>query len=148
MQLLKVFPPQIKEWRHLAKEHFSNNLEAPAEQYFLEITPSEPEDKDIIYFNVSIEKKLVNIPQQSRPFLANMFFHFKVKTNNETPTAEFYFSLIETAVLNFAVYFYEKTKKTNLKGYKIQKANFELIRNDIQKAIDTWSRNNSINKAI
>jgi hypothetical protein len=143
MQLVKAYPPQVKEWKHMAKEHFAPEIEEPAEQYTLEITPSDPTDKDFVYFNVSIEKKLVNIPHRSKPFTATIYYHFKVKTNHEIPTAEFYFSLIETAASSFAIYFYENVKKTNLKGHKIHKPSFKLLQDDIQKAINNWKRLNN-----
>ena len=140
MEVIKAYPPQVKEWVHAQKSDFEGDIEEPAEQYILEITPPDPADKDFIYLNVTIEKKILNPRRRLQPFSASLYFHFKVKANNETPTPEFYFSLIETAAVNFAIYFYEKVKKTNLKGHKIKKPYFVLLKNDIQKAVDTWNR--------
>ena len=140
MELIKAYPPQVKEWKHGPNIDFTGDMEEPAEQYILEITPPEPTDKDFMYFNVTVKKEILNPKLRKQLFSANLYYHFKVKTNNEAPTAEFYFSLIESAALNFAIYYYENIKKTNLKGHKIKKPLFETLRADIQKAIDTWKK--------
>lgn len=138
MEVVKVFPPQIKTWKHMPVENFANDLETPAEEYTLEITPPEPGDKDIVYFNITITKKIINQPYLSVPFAGSIYYHYKVKTDYELPTSEFFFSLVNDAASNFAVYFLYQNRKTNLVGFKVLKPSFESLKDNIQNAIDTW----------
>ncbi len=138
MQVIKSFPPQVKEWKHRPTEDFEKKVEEPAEQYTLEITPPLPGDKDILYFDVTVEKQIINARSRMVPFHGIIYYHFKVKTNNETITPEFCFSVIRDAAGNFAAYFQNNTRKNNLKGYKLKKPEFELLQKQIEKAIDIW----------
>jgi len=144
MQLVKTFPPQVKEWKHLGVATFSVKCETLPEEYsFILSSPENTKEKDCIYFDVDISKKIMNLVNRKYPFIGHIRYRYLIKNKNETPTPEFCFSLVKDAASNYAVYLHNLTRKTNLAGIKINKADFEVLKNDLATAIENWKNNHS-----
>ena len=120
---------------------FSVKCEVLPEEYAFKLTAAEgAKEKDCVYFDVEIIKKIMNLVNNRYPFLAHIHYRYEIKNKNEKPSVEFCFSLVQDAAINFAMYLLNMTKKTNLAGTKIQKPDFELLKNDISAAIEKWAK--------
>jgi RES domain len=140
MEIAYYYPSKVEHWIHLPMEQFIGLNADKEHNYILGITPEEPKNSTYCYFNVWIEKTMVNETTQTTVFYAKTYSCFKVRNNYEKPLAPFYFDLIEKATHDFALQFHQRTQKTNLTSHKIRKPRLTELIEDIEKTIDIWDR--------
>lgn len=140
MEIVKEYPIQIENWIHLPPEKFMGLISDNGYNYILGITPEDPNELECCYFNVWVEKKMTNETTKTIVFYAKTFNCFKVKNDFKTPTAQFYFSLIDKATYEFALQFHQRTQNTNLSHHKIQKPPFSQFKDEIDKTIEIWDK--------
>lgn len=147
MDIIEKYPIQIDHWVHKPIDSFTGLLSDNGYNYILGITPEDPIDDEIIYFNVWVEKIIKNKTTNDIVFYAKTYSAFKVKNRKAKPFTKFFFNLIDNATQDFAQLFHQRTSETNLSHHRIPKVKIEHIQDDINKAIDIWDRelrNNSV----
>lgn len=140
MQINKRYPIKVEHWVHLPYDKFMGLLSDNGYNYIFGITPEDPNDKQCCYFNIWIEKKIVNETTKTVVFYAKTYSGFKVRNKFQKPTPELFFELIENATQDFALQFHYRTQNTNLSHHKIRKPQFGELRGDIEKTIDIWDK--------
>lgn len=140
MMEVQQYLPDIMEWKHEEQSAFMGNNQDFQPHYILGITPPDPTDSNFVLMNVFVEKEVKNITKNTIPFFAKVYYCFRVRNEGRTPTAEFYFALIQQATAEFQHLFDERVKGTNLEVSKIQPPNWQALKSDIQKTIDIWDR--------
>lgn len=147
MDIVEKYPIQIDHWIHKPIQAFMGLLSDNGYSYILGITPEDPTDEEIIYFNVWVEKTIKNETTNETVFFAKTYSAFKVRNKSIKPTTSFFFDLIDKATFDFAQIFHQQTRETNLSHHRIAKPNIEHFKDDIDKAIDIWDkeiRNSSV----
>lgn len=147
MDIVIEYPIQIDQWIHKPIGSFTGLLSDNGYSYRLGITPEDPTDEEIVYFNVWVEKTIKNETTNEVVFYAKTYSAFKVRNKNAKPSVNFFFDLIDKATFDFAQLFFQRTRETNLSHHRIPKATVEHFKNDIDKAIDIWDkeiRNSSV----
>lgn len=140
MQIDIEYPIRIEHWMHLPFEKFMGSISDNGYNYILGITSEDIKDPECCYFNIWIEKKMINETNDTIVFYAKTYSCFKIRNNYQKPSSEFYFGLIEKATYDFALQFHQRTRNTNLAHHKIPKPSLSQLRNDIEKTIEIWNR--------
>lgn len=137
MKIVHTYESEIKEWKHESIEKFMGKNSEIEFELGLGISAREPRNTDICYFNVVVQRKIVN-QTHGEVFKALVQKTFMVDVGNEKPTVEFYFDLIEKTTFEFAHIFHKRIQNTNLQGRKTQKPILKELRPAIQSEIDRW----------
>lgn len=140
MEVIQKYSIDVEHWVHKPSDKFLGALSDNGYDYIFGISPEDPKDNEVIYFNVWIEKTIKNETTNEVVFYAKTYSGFKVRNKSKKPTAEFYYKLIDEATFDFAKQFYQRTKGTNIGHHRIPKAKFESLKGDIEKTIDIWDR--------
>ena len=137
MKIVHTYEIEIKEWKHELIEKFIGKNSEIEFELGLGISAREPRNPDIYYFNVVVQRKIVN-QSHGEVFKALVQKTFMVDVGNEKPTVEFYFDLIKKTTFEFALIFHKRIQNTNLQGRKTQKLILQELRPAIQVEIDRW----------
>lgn len=149
MEVIQKYPINIEHWVHKPGDKFHGLLSDNGYRYIFGISPEDPKDDEVIYFNIWIEKIIKNETTNDVVFYAKTYSGFKVRNKNQKPTPQFYFNLIDEATFDFAKQFYQRTKGTNISHHRIPKSKIEPLKSDIEKTIEIWDktiRNSSVMK--
>jgi len=139
VQIEKQYPIKLIQWTHQPFEKFLGLISDNGYNFIFGITPQDPKDPNFCYFNIWIEKRMYNETTKEIVFYAKTYSAFKVKNLNQTPSSQFFFSLIEKATYDFAVQFHEKTKNTNLGHHKILKPQFSDLKMEIDITLEVYN---------
>lgn len=139
MEIVLKYEIQFEEWilKNL-NEFIGTNTENLIHEFG--ISPQDPNEHDCCYFNVGLIKTIEN-SKNGIVFSAKANTCFKVRNNNEIPTIEFCFDLIDSGSFEFAKIFNERKKNTHIFDKKIPIPMIEDFREEIQTAINFWLRN-------
>lgn len=141
MEIVTQYPIKIEHWIHMPIKEFNGLISDSGYNYIFGITPEDKEDSECCYFNIWIEKKMINETTKKVVFYAKTYSGFKVRNRFKTPTSQFFFELVQRATYEFAFQFHQRTSKTNLSHHKIKKPQFLIIRDDLEKTINYWDEN-------
>src|ERR1700733_11596966 len=133
MEIVIQYPIQILKWGQAPKEKFLGHLADYGCVCSLGITPEDLNEPECCYFNIHIEKKIVNESTKSLVFFAKTYSSFKVKNDYKKPTAEFFYKLLVKATADFSAEYYKNTFKTNLGHQKIPIPQFAFYKDDLEK---------------
>lgn len=139
MKIIHAYDIEIKQWKHEPVEKFYGENSEIEFQLGLGISARSPENPDICYFNVVVQRKIEN-RNHGEVFNALVQKTFMVEVGNDKPSVEFYFDLIEKTTFEFAHIFHKKIQNTNLQGRRTQKPDINELRNSIQNEINVWDR--------
>lgn len=139
MEILHKYETEVEEWLLKDLNQFiGSNTENLVHEFG--ISPQDPNEPDCCYFNVGIVKTIENLTN-GIVFSAKVNTCFKVRNNNDIPTIEFCFDIIDSGTFEFAKIFNERKKQTHILDKNIPIPMIEDFRNEIQTAINFWSRN-------
>ena len=138
MHILAINPIKIESWKHLPMDRFMGSTSDNGYNYILGLSSEDTNEPTCCYFNVFIEKKIVNNNTNEIVFYSKTLSVFKIKNNFQKPTPEFLFKLIDKATFDFVQVYANKTSNTHLKYHRIQKIQFDDIYSDIRRVIDVW----------
>lgn len=139
MKVLKKYNPDIKfKIEDIFK--FTGNNKDEYIKLGLGISPRDPSNPDLCYFNIVNERNIIN---ETNGIVFNLHRHdiYAVLVGKEIPSVEFYFSLILESTKNFSMTIQEKTKGTHLQNkLKTPVPQLDKMRHEIQKTIDDWKK--------
>ena len=104
------------------------------------ISPQDPNEPDCCYFNVGLQK-IIDNAENGRVFTAKATTTFKVRNNNEIPSVEFCFDLLDSGTFEFAKIFNIKKNGTYISDKKIPIPQIENFKVELETAINFWVRN-------
>ena len=139
MEIVLKYEIEIEEWKLNEVEDYDGiNTEKLIHEFG--ISPQDPSEPDCCYFNVGIIETIENT-ENGIIFSSKANTCFKVRNNNEIPTIEFCFDLIDSGTFEFAKIFNIKKLNTIISNKKIPIPRIEDFREEIQTAINFWERN-------
>ena len=138
MNVQIAYPIIIESWKHLSMDKFIGSTTDNGYNYILGISTEDPNEPTSCYFQVWVEKKIVNDYTKEEVFYSRTYNVFKIRNDFKKPSPEFLFDLIDKATFDFTLIYNQKTANTHLQHHRIQKVKFDDIYSDIRKTIDIW----------
>ncbi len=141
-----AYPPTIEKWVFNDISIDGIKIESNL-GYAFGLTPPDPNEPSCIYFDVTVIKSLLKETKEV-VFDSEYRMFFKIQNNGFAPDSEFLFSLVDHATEQFATYYHEKIKYTNLQYTRVKKSTFEVVGPFLEQVLSTWNlaiRNTSLN---
>lgn len=137
----KEFDILVNEWNHIDKTNavYGLPINGVKLSYSLGLTPPDPRNANIFYFNVLLDLYLVN--EKDKDILsANTTSCFAFEIKGSDITTEDLFIMIKKAFESFAVLFRKMTNGTNLNSAAIQDTSYEAMLSDIIFCLNFWNK--------
>ncbi|WP_395048654.1 hypothetical protein [Flavobacterium sp.] len=139
MVIVQKYDIQIEEW---SLEDFRKFEGENQENLIHEfgISPRDPKEPNCCYFNVGIQKTIDN-SKNGRVFSAKATTIFKIKNDNQIPSVEFCFDILDNGTFEFAKFFNERKQNTYVFDKKIPIPQIADFRKELESVISFWDRN-------
>jgi hypothetical protein len=134
MELIKENPILINIWQHEDDLKFLG-VNTPKFLYGFHL--SRPFFKSDLHFHVAIKNTYIN-SFNGIVFLSDTISIFEIKEEDESPSAEELFGLVDRATYEYALIFHERTRQSSLLHHKIDRPRLEEVRPTLQDTIDLW----------
>ncbi|WP_259070331.1 RES domain-containing protein [Mucilaginibacter sp. X4EP1] len=136
MKVETKFPIKIIEWHHEPAKKFigKNN-----QDIFYELGFSKTDIlTNCFQFSVRVNMQYRNM-SNGIVFNARTESNFSIGYQNNGPSVEFLFGLLDIATIDFAKIFDKRVKQTNLVGQKVTRQKIKDWTENLQKEIDHWN---------
>jgi len=129
-------PVNIIEWRHEAAKKFNGKNKV---DFFYELGFSKTNIlTNCFQFSVRVNMQYLNMSNDIL-FNARTESNFSIGYQDNGPSVEFLFELLDIATLDFMKIFYRRVKQTNLAGQKVIRPRMKDWTENLQKEIDQWN---------